>query len=518
MPAGEERPLLVGKASKEGYSVGDSALSSSASGQAPSLAIVQGNDSERGDFSVFEQRFIAIVYTYVICGFVPGFLMNPISVHLVRVLNASPVEQNTIQAIMVLPWCFKVLFGLVSDLCPLMDRRRKSYLFVGNSLSMVGLTYLAAVCYDNTVTVASMGITLLFVTLGVILCDVMCDTLCVELSQKHEGVGQVGQLQSLVYQWRYAAGFIGNLGGTLFYNKHDWGWGLHIGTIFTICALCQLFGTFFLYNLEEETVSSRSARGEAPESASKQMTTLRKTLEQNAVWKSMLYIYFYNFLQVPNAAWTSFLLKGLKFTSFELGMQSSIASLAVVLGMWIYRNFMLEMSWRAVYITTTIIGGILSLLQLLIVYRVNVDIGINDFWFSLGDNVISAFVMGCQYLPSAIMMVSLCPKDSEGTSYALFTTLGNVGLSVGLVIGNVLVLIWDCSNAAMEKQDYSGLGKLTLLTTAFQVFPIFFVGFLPESVAELKAMTGQSSFWGGTLVLILFASILTSILNVVVAL
>jgi len=153
----------------------------------------------------------------------------------------------------------------------------------------------------------------------------------------------------------------------------------------------------------------------------------------------------------------------------------------------------------------------------MLIYRVNSIVGINDFWFSLGDNVIGALVSGIQYLPVIIMMLAMCPKDSEGASFAMFTTLSNVGMAVGMVAGNGLVGIWDCSNATIKAGDYSGIGKLTMLTTAIQCIPILFISVVPDSPAEQEKMIEEgytSKRWGGLLVFLLVASIIASVLNV----
>ena len=125
-----------------------------------------------------------------------------------------------------------------------------------------------------------------------------------------------------------------------------------------------------------------------------------------------------------------------------------------------------------------------SLFQLMLIFRVNRLIGLSDVVFSLGDNMMAAVVSGVQFLPACIMYVALCPSGSEGSSYAMLTTFNNIALAVGGLFGNAFGDIWDVSNEAMEAGNYSGLWRLSLLTSLLQIVPLVFVGLLPASRAQ----------------------------------
>ena len=65
-----------------------------------------------------------------------------------------------------------------------------------------------------------------------------------------------------------------------------------------------------------------------------------------------------------------------------------------------------------VYIFTTAINGVLSCLQVLLIF--GITFGLGDFLFALGDDAMAEFIAGIQFLPTTIMMVHLCPAGSEG--------------------------------------------------------------------------------------------------------
>jgi MFS family permease len=45
-------------------------------------------------------------------------------------LHLDPGEQQAYITIIFVPWCFKILYGLISDNVPIFGTRRKSYLVI----------------------------------------------------------------------------------------------------------------------------------------------------------------------------------------------------------------------------------------------------------------------------------------------------------------------------------------------------------------------------------------------------
>lgn len=108
-------------------------------------------------------------------------------------------------------------------------------------------------------------------------------------------------------------------------------------------------------------------------------------------------------MQIPNSAWYSFLVEGLDFSSWNLGILTISASVMTWLGLLAYKRYFFQTSWRLIYIGTTCLGVIFSLMQLLLVYGVNAKMGIPDVVFALGDTTIESFVAALHYMPKCVM-------------------------------------------------------------------------------------------------------------------
>ena len=118
----------------------------------------------------------------------------------------------------------------------------------------------------------------------------------------------------------------------------------------------------------------------------------------------------YNVLQVGNAAWKQFLKTVLGFTSNQLNTLLIVAYVLLWLGILAYKKFFIKWSWRTVYIATTLLNGLFSSLQILLIK--GQTFGLSPFLFALGDDAFADFIGGIQFLPTTIMMVNLCPSGS----------------------------------------------------------------------------------------------------------
>jgi len=243
----------------------------------------------------------------------------------------------------------------------------------------------------------------------------------------------------------------------------------------------------------------------------KQLDDIWNTIQLQSVWLPMTFIYIYNVMQIPNVAWQSFLQLTLKFSPHFLGLSVCLGSLMTFVGVLTYKYYYFDATWRSIYIYSTLLCAFFSMLQILLIFGINRSVfGIGNYWFSMGDDVISAYIAGIQFLPVCIMYMGLCPAGSEGASYAILTTMGNIALNIANTLGNSLSGIWDVSNEALERGDMSGLWRLTTLTSFLSILPLLLIGLLPKNAAEQAnlGLTQKRSRLGGQIFLtILVASL-----------
>jgi MFS family permease len=433
---------------------------------------------------------LAILLSYFCIGVALQLLRTPLIVYLIADLNATPAQVNVLFTVMAVPWCFKVIYGFLSDCLPINGQRRKPYFIIGWLVFIASNLLLAATPSPSI----QLCICLVFAqTAGYMLSDVMTDALIVERS-RYETQEERGQMQSQGYIVRFFGSTIGAAIGAVVYNKGDWEWYLPINVVFFINAAFPIFMLlpFVPYLLELDTHCHAK-------NFQQQCFDLFCTAQLRAVWQPMTFVYIYNALQLTNAAWMNFLVEGLGFMAWQIGIVSIAGSIFSWLGILTYEKFFFAANWRIVYFWCTTLATIIALGQLVLVFGWNRSIGIPDIWFSMGDDVLVEFVIAVQFLPMCIMYLGLCPEGSEGTTYAMLTTFSNLAGSLAFDISTALTAVWDVSSSAIAAGDYSGVWKLSLLCGLIGPLPLVLLGLIPKDKADQQELQQDTKrhYWRG---------------------
>lgn len=277
--------------------------------------------------------------------------------------------------------------------------------------------------------------------------DTMSDAMVVERSRK-EVEDDHGHLQSACYAYRFGGAIMGAILGGILYNKAEWGFGLTFSQIMYISGLLPLLVLLpFLPFLREmpphHSLGTDVGEGDASyPSISAQLNQIWRVIELPIVYMPMLFVYLYNLFQgkyvqsttladcplflfflfiysimlfpsyiythtyvsiVPNVSWTSFLQLRLDFDAYQLGALSFASRVMTFVGILLYKAFFLRSSWRYLYVWTTLLTALFSVLQLLLIFQINTRyLHISNFLFALGDDVMSAFIIGIQFLPLCV--------------------------------------------------------------------------------------------------------------------
>ncbi len=185
---------------------------------------------------------------------------------------------------------------------------------------------------------------------------------------------------------------------------------------------------------EEEEVD-----GDEEVSIAIQIEQIWQTVQLKAVWKPMAFVYLFNILQIPNVAWQSYLQKTLHFQPWVLGLSVLLGSIMTFVGILAYKFYFFKVTWRLIYIYSMLLTTFFSLLQIVLIFQWNKTyLHMSNYCFSLGDDVITAYISGIQFLPVCIMYMRLCPNGAEGASYAMLTTFGNIALVCANNLGRSL--------------------------------------------------------------------------------
>lgn len=355
---------------------------------------------------------IAVPACYLLVGLLLG-LSSPLYNAYPVDLGATEAQQTSISAIRNLPASFKLIFGFLSDSTPLFGYRRKSYmllgwcvcsffyilLMMGSNLSLqLGATGCNSASHldeapsippEDAPTVKFLSFCALLSGVGLWFADVMGDSIVAEKA-KLEPPEQRGSVQSTCYAYRFFGSMISVPLGTYLYST------MGPSAVVSLLALLPLAIVPCVIMFEE--------RKDVPVAPiQEQCAEIYNTVCSRSVWQPLGFVYLYNILQVGNAAWKQFLVTNLGFTACQLNMLLISAYILIYLGVLTYKYCMIHWSWRKVYIVTTLLNGLFSILQVLLI--MGITFGLSPFIFAFGDDAFAEFLGGVQFLVCVFVFV-----------------------------------------------------------------------------------------------------------------
>jgi MFS family permease len=359
-------------------------------------------------FHTPEAKRLAVLFGIVY--FAQGMWSLPVQTIIIslkdRGLSAGQVA--TFFAITTVPWLIKPVYGLLSDFVPLFGYHRKSYLLLTSATAATAGLVLG-VAGDHSYWRMANFYTLM--ALGLAFTDVLVDALMVENGKP---MGLTGAFQSV--QWgaiTTASILVGELGGYLAENRR-----LHAVFFVAACfPLLSLLMTAFF-------VRERPAR----EGAKEFWTTwaaIRDALRERETWIVGGFIFFWTFSPSFGPAFLYYQTDVLHFSQQFIGHLAALASVAGVVGAFIYAPLSRRMPLtRLINISIGFaVAGTLAYL----VYR--------DAWSALVIDI----SFGCIGMITQLAILDLaaksCPRHIEATFFALLMSVYNGGTQLSQNVG-----------------------------------------------------------------------------------
>ncbi len=162
-----------------------------------------------------------------------------------------------------------------------------------------------------------------------------------------------------------------------------------------------------------------------------------------------------------------FLTNELKFSASSLGKISFCSTAATLLAIWLYRAYFKDTKFKSMITIGTIVSFIFSFMAFLSVERFNIKIGIPDFWFVLFSSSFLSMIGELVMMPMLALACLLCPKNLEGTVYALFMSALNLGGILSGLFGSFFT-----TSLGITSKNYSNLQYLILISNILTLVPL----------------------------------------------
>lgn len=363
--------------------------------------------------------------------------------------------------IAALPWMIKPLFGFISDGLPLFGYRRRPYLILSGILGAAAWIAMATIVH--TAWAATLVIALS--SLSVAFSDVIVDSLVVERARQ-ESVTDAGSLQSLCWGASAVGGLVtAYFSGLLlehFSNR----------TVFGITATFPLVVSIVAWLISESQVEHSNSWSTVWE----QVKQLKGAVTQKSIWLPTAFLFLWQATPTADSAFFFFTTNELGFQPEFLGRVRLVTSIASLVGIWMFQRFFKSAPFRVFFGWTTVISTVLGMTTLLLVTHTNRAIGIDDYWFSLGDSLILTVMGQIAYMPVLVLAARLCPLGVEATLFALLMSVTNLAGLLSYEFGAVL-MHW----LGITETNFNNLWLLVFITNLSTLLPLPFLGWLPDT-------------------------------------
>jgi len=408
-------------------------------------------------------ELIAIVSIYVVRGIL-NLARLAISFFLKDELGLTPAEVSVLTGFAVLPWVIKPLFGFLSDGFPILGYRRRPYLILSGLLGT--FSWLALATVVNSAWTAT--IALLISSASIAISDVIVDSQVVERARE-ESLANAGSLQSLswgatAFGGLITAYFSGSL-LELFAPK----------TIFAMTAVFPLVFCTMAWLIAEQPLP-QGKQEQALTNIQKQIQQLWQAIRQKRILLPTLFIFIWQSTPTSDSAIFFFITNELGFEPEFLGRVRLVSSFASLAGVWIFQRFLKTVPFRQVLGWSTVISAVLGMSVLLLVTHANRALGIDDYWFSLGDNLILSAIGEIALMPILVLAARLCPPGIEATFFALIMSIFNLAGFLSQELGGLLTALFG-----VTENNFDRLWLLVICTNLSTLLPLPLINLLPAT-------------------------------------
>lgn len=167
---------------------------------------------EGGAPSLTSRDSIGLLFQYAAVGINYGLLPATVYPFLQQCLNATGSQVTTASTLVILPWSFKVFYGILSDCVPICGYRRKIWMLIGWGMCLAMLIVMAAspagdpyytvpsdrdiaaaditpeiearINYDAGNQAGKYVMLMFFAAIGYVLADVCADSIVVDFAQR----------------------------------------------------------------------------------------------------------------------------------------------------------------------------------------------------------------------------------------------------------------------------------------------------------------------------------------------
>lgn len=384
------------------------------------------------------------------------------------VQKLQPSEAQVYHAMIMMPWMIKPLWGLLTDTVPVAGRRRRPYFMFSGTIGVISMIVLA-LKKD-----LYLGFALLLLTCGstgAAVGDVTIDACVTENSIAHPSLA--GEMQSLCALCNSVGQIIGYISSGFLIHRIGSKGALGVLSIPSslVIAVGIIIQEPLIRNVSYKRVSQKFVDAGR---------TMWMAFKSPVVWKPCLYMYLSLAcsLHIHEGMfyWATDAQNGPSFSQEVVGSISAVGAVGSLLGVLLYQNAFRNQPFRRVLLLAQLLFGASGMLDLILVLRINLILGVPDYAVVVFDAAVTHMIGRLKWMPLLVLSSKLCPSGIEGTFFALLMSIDHVGHFSAAWAGGTLLHALN-----VTRTTFDNLWLAILIRSLFRLLPIGILFLIPST-------------------------------------
>ena len=153
------------------------------------------------------------------------------------------------------------------------------------------------------------------------------------------------------------------------------------------------------------------------------------------------------------------------------------------IGITIYDKFLTSITYRNIFIISTIGVALLNVIETLVFLRWNIILGIPDYIFIIVIESLTHTINSFTSIPSIVLLSKLCPENTEATMFSLLVGAWNMSRAIGSYEGVFLMDITGL-NPNGQKGDHFKFDILWILHLFVTILPLISLFLIHRLIPE----------------------------------
>ncbi|XP_056691425.1 probable folate-biopterin transporter 6 [Spinacia oleracea] len=385
------------------------------------------------------------------------------------VQRINPSSAQLYMGFYYIPWILRPLWGLLTDVFPIMGYHRRPYFFFAG---IIGVSSAVLVTVATTIPASFALLCLIGIHGGMAIATATIDASTAKNSIEVKELA--ADLQSL-------CGFCHSFGALLGYSTsgilvHLLGPQEALGILIIAPASFLVLG-FVIY--EFRVANSTQGSKKVVDRVGGAMEDMYRTIKFPQVWKPSLFMFLSLALSYSTHEghfyWYTDPIAGPGFSKEFVGMMYAIGAVGSMIGVFIYHRFLKDYALMSLLFYAQLLYAASGMLDLMFVLRWNLPLGIPDSVFIIVEETVYHVIGRIRWMPMVVLSTRLCPLGIEGTFFALLMCIDSVGSLFSKIIGGMVLHLLNVS-----RTNFTNLWLAIFLRNCLRFGTIAFIFLVPN--------------------------------------